>query len=463
MASRKRRPERTAARKEDIVRKAAEAFSEHGYDATTIEAIATKLNLTKGSIYYYVPGKQALLFEAHRFAMGLLLRGIKQISESKEPPRVKLEHAIRYHIDAVIDELSLATVLLQQEFALSADQRGAIIELRDDYERVFRSVIRAGVAGGVFKGVDVRITSFAILGAVNWMPHWFSHSGPLSKKAIADIITEYMVGGLLVEETASNSLASRRLSESFGVKDRVVVVTGAGSGIGRAVSRGLADCGARVALVDREASAVAEAAIAARGRSGDVESFAVDVTRATEVAGLRDAITRRFGRIDGLVHAAGVATRVPVLEMDEAQWDYVVGTNLKGSFLVCQEMARSMIEHGDGEIVLFSSVVAKTGGQKGFVHYAASKGGVEAMTRTLSLELAPHGIRVNAVAPGLTETPMTETTVAKDHLDKMQKVIPLRRLAQPEDYIGPVMFLLSRASGYVTGQILAVDGGLAKG
>lgn len=452
--------ERVKARREEIVRKAAQAFRERGYHSTSIEDIAHQLNLTKASLYYYVHGKQALLFEAHRFAMQVLLSGLKEIHATDLLPRQKLERAIHHHIHAVVDELSLATMVLQQDYALSPSQRRKIIGMRDEYDALFRSIVRAGVAAGAFKAIDPKVIGFAIIGALNWMPHWFSQSGHLSKDEIGAMFADYLIGGLLADSRPGTRPADREGAQLFRVDGRVVVVTGAASGIGRAIAWGLARQGAHTVLVDRDGAGLDHVGRAIGEGGGEHETIAADVTRSADIDEVRGRALKRFGHIDGLVHAAGVAGARPFLEMDEAEWLRVLDVNLNGSFRMAHAVAGAMATRREGSIILISSIAARTGGQRGLAHYAASKAGVEGLARTLALELAPHGVRANAIAPGITETPIIDGLLSDDRRELMRKVIPLRRLARPQDYVGAATFLLSPASGYLTGQVLTVDGGL---
>jgi NAD(P)-dependent dehydrogenase (short-subunit alcohol dehydrogenase family) len=335
--------------------------------------------------------------------------------------------------------------------------------MRDEYDALFRSIIRAGVTGGAFKAVDPNVIGFAIIGALNWMPHWFSQSGPLSKDEIGAMFADYLVGGLLADGRPTARAGDRDGARLFDVEARVVVVTGAASGIGRAIAWGVARQGAHVVLVDREPAGLRQIAHAIGEGGGESETVEGDVTRSADVEQVRDRALKRFGQIDGLVHAAGVAGARPFLEMDEAEWNRVLEVNLTGSFRIAHAVAGAMAKRREGSIVLISSIAARTGGQKGLAHYAASKSGVEGLARALALELAPHGIRVNAIAPGITETPIIDGLLSDDRRELMRKVIPLGRLARPQDYVGTATFLLTPASGYLTGQVLTVDGGLRMG
>jgi len=232
-----------------------------------------------------------------------------------------------------------------------------------------------------------------------------------------------------------------------------VLVTGAGHGIGRAVAERFAAEGARVAVNDLDteraeevAAAIGEGAIAA---SADVSSKAA-------VEAMFDDVLARFGHLNVLVNNAGdIHAARHFLESDEAWWDHVVGVNLKGSFLCAHRAARHMAARRAGVIINMSSGGA-TRAHRGNVAYDASKGGVEAMTRALALDLAPYGIRVNAVVPGLIRTYDIDAAAAAER----GMVVPMGRLGEPEDVAGPTVFLATDDARYMTGACLTVDGGV---
>jgi 3-oxoacyl-[acyl-carrier protein] reductase len=172
-----------------------------------------------------------------------------------------------------------------------------------------------------------------------------------------------------------------------------------------------------------------------------------------------DRVGRELGPVDVLVNNAAVFPRVPLLEMSENDWDYVLDTNLKGSFFCAQAAAKAMIAAGkQGAIINLTSGAAFRGSPRG-VHYCASKGGVLSMTRQMALELAPHRIRVNAIAPGLTDTAQPRYGMTEDELQAAGHALPLGRLAQPDDIAKAAVFLASDEAGFITGQCLHVNGG----
>ena len=232
--------------------------------------------------------------------------------------------------------------------------------------------------------------------------------------------------------------------------DKVAIVTGGGGAIGRAISRGLAREGAKVVVCDLDLAAAQDTVSLlgplAVGLQADV-SHPADADRMVKEA------VRLFGRLDILVNNAGICPRSPVLEMDVAEWDRVLATNLRGMFLCCQAAGRVMRDQGGGKIVNITSGRGVVG-MNGSAHYAASKGGVNGLTRTLGLEWAQYGINVNAVGPGITDTPLVRAIHTEEQLTARAAIQPEKRLGQPEDVVGAVIFLCNDASNPMYGQII---------
>ena len=232
------------------------------------------------------------------------------------------------------------------------------------------------------------------------------------------------------------------------------MVTGAGHGIGRAVAERFAAEGARVIVNDLDAARAAAAADSLpEGRS---LALAADISSKSAVDALFDAALERFGRLDVLVNNAGdIYAARHFLEGDESWWDHVLGVNLKGAFLCSHRAAQVMARRGSGSIINMSSGGA-TRAHRGNVAYDASKGGIEAMTRAMALDLAPYGVRVNAIVPGLIQTYGLTAEEARER----GAVVPLGRLGTPEDLAGPTVFLATDDARYITGACLVVDGGV---
>jgi 3-oxoacyl-[acyl-carrier protein] reductase len=238
---------------------------------------------------------------------------------------------------------------------------------------------------------------------------------------------------------------------------RVALVTGASRGIGRAVALTLARAGARVVAAARGANAEATAsAIAAAG--GEALAVSADITRPAEVEAMVRAALERFGRLDILVNNAGIARDQLLLRMTRDDWDAVLETNLTAAFTCAQAVLRPMLKARYGRIVLVSSVVGQMG-NAGQTNYAASKAGLIGFAKALAREVASRHITVNVVAPGLIDTDMTRALTA-DAREAWESRIPLGRLGTPEDVAAAVCFLASDGAAYITGQVVAVNGGM---
>jgi 3-oxoacyl-[acyl-carrier protein] reductase len=244
----------------------------------------------------------------------------------------------------------------------------------------------------------------------------------------------------------------------------VVLVTGASSGIGAAVARGFGAAGARVAIHhhtggDRGAALVRDLATA----GVEARAFGADLSRRGSGDRLIAAVLRHFGTLDILVNNAGsLIRRVPSVEVDDQYFDAVVQTNLYSTVACCRAAARHMVGRGRGTIVNVSSIAARTGGGVGgAVLYGAVKAAVATYTRGLAKELAPAGVRVNAISPGVVATPFHDRFTGPEALGRVVATIPVGRAAQADEIVGPVLFLASNAlSAHVVGQVLEINGGM---
>lgn len=247
----------------------------------------------------------------------------------------------------------------------------------------------------------------------------------------------------------------------FSLAGKVAVVSGGSRGIGEAIARTLATAGAQVLLTSRQAEGAEAVAASIRESGGQAEGFACHNGDLDQVTRLFDQVERQYGRLDVLVNNAATNPFYgPALEVTESVWDKTVDVNLKGYFFMSQQGARLMLKQGQGSIINVASVNARRP-MVGQCVYSLTKAGIVSMTQGLAKELGPHGIRVNALLPGVTDTKFASALVQNEQFrQEALPQIPLRRIAQPEEMTGIVLYLASEASSYTSGAEFVVDGGL---
>ena len=248
--------------------------------------------------------------------------------------------------------------------------------------------------------------------------------------------------------------------DKFSLKGKMGLVTGSGTGIGKGIATGLAEAGAKVALAGRTLAKVEQAAAEMQASGLDVVAFRVDMADADSIAELVESLLNKLDRIDFLFNNAGMIHRAPSEEFPIDKWEDMLKTNLTGPFLLSQAVTRHMIARGiKGSIVNTSSLIAVFGGVN-VPAYAATKGGLTQLTKSMCNDLAKYGIRVNAIGPGWVKTGMTQALQndAKRYATISSR-IPLGRWATPEDLAGLAVFLASEASAYISGQVIFIDGG----
>jgi len=239
---------------------------------------------------------------------------------------------------------------------------------------------------------------------------------------------------------------------------KIALITGGAQGIGRFISEELAGQGAHVVLGDINHEGAEKTAAEIRVSGGKASAVRIDVSSATDVQGVFDSILKEYKPVDIVVNNAGITRDGLLVRMKEVDWDLVLNINLKGSFLCSQQAAKQMMKQKSGSIVNIASIVGVMG-NFGQSNYSASKSGLIGFTKTLAREVAPRGIRANAVAPGFIDTEMTRV-LEESVRSKLIEQIPLARLGQPEDVARCVSFLVSENASYITGQVINVNGGM---
>jgi 3-oxoacyl-[acyl-carrier protein] reductase len=246
--------------------------------------------------------------------------------------------------------------------------------------------------------------------------------------------------------------------EIMELKDRVALVTGSARGIGRAIAEGLANRGADIVVADLNMDEATETSLKLAEHGVKATALRLDVSNSAEVTKAFDAIVKEFGRLDIIVNNAGITKDGLLMRMKEEDWDSVIDVNLKGVFLCSKEAVKIMSKQRYGRIINISSVVAFIG-NPGQANYSASKAGIIGLTKTIAKEYAGRGITANAVAPGFITTAMTEA-LPENIREEMRKAIPVARFGSAEDVANAAVFLASPATGYITGQVLHVNGGM---
>ena len=243
---------------------------------------------------------------------------------------------------------------------------------------------------------------------------------------------------------------------------KVAIITGAASGIGRATAITLAESGAAVTINYRrnenDAELLCKQILSTGGRAITVQA---DVTRASDVAALITRATEEFGPVDVLVNNAGsLIERLRILELTEERWDEVMDLNLKSAFLCSRAVVPAMIERKAGAIINLSSIAGRNGGALGSIHYSTAKGGLITFTKGLAKELAPFGVRVNAVSPGVIDTPYHEQFSSPEMMKNYVNAIPLGRVGKPGEVAKVIAFLASDAASYLAGETIEINGGM---
>jgi NAD(P)-dependent dehydrogenase (short-subunit alcohol dehydrogenase family) len=253
------------------------------------------------------------------------------------------------------------------------------------------------------------------------------------------------------------------MDDLFSLKGKTAVVVGGAGGMGRAIAAGLARYGAEVAIASVDPAHLEDAAQQLTAATGKpIRAYTVDCTLESSVQALADRAVADMGRVDVLVNAQGYNAKAPATEFPMDEWDKLFSINVRGVMMACKVFGARMVEQGGGKIINLTSVRGQRGGLGGNSAYCASKGAVDMITRQLAVELAPHNVHVNAIGPIITVTKMTAERIKRE-ADRYERVllnVPMGRMAEVDDLVGPSVFLASSASDFITGTILYIDGGM---
>ena len=246
----------------------------------------------------------------------------------------------------------------------------------------------------------------------------------------------------------------------FDLKGEKAVVTGGGQGIGKEMALALAEAGADVAVAQRHVEVAEEAAEEIKKLGRDSMALKVDVSKATDVQNMVEMAKDRFGKIDILINNAGVGQIISALDMTEEAWDRMMDIHVKGTFLCSQMAGREMVKQKQGSIINVSSMSAFIVNRpQGQAHYNTAKAAIAHLTKSLAIEWAKYNIRVNAIAPGYIRTPMTARVLEAKIADEWLSMSPMGRVGEPHELKGLALFLASKASSFVTGSVILIDGG----
>jgi len=248
------------------------------------------------------------------------------------------------------------------------------------------------------------------------------------------------------------------MSGLFDLSGSTALVVGGGSGLGEAMALGLAEAGAHVVVTGRNAVKLINTVNKIKDNEGAATSYVIDILNTESVDTTVDVIAKKFGSIDILVNSAGVHLKKPTIEVSDDEWDTVIETNLTGTFRVARAVARKMIERKRGKIINIASLGSSVA-LKDAAAYTASKAGVVLLTKNLAVELAQYNIQVNAIAPGVFKTALNEKVLVGERLERIISNTPMKRLGSTEEIAGTAVYLASKASDFVTGSVITIDGG----
>ncbi len=428
------RLQRTRHVRSQILWAAAEAFRKKGYHATSVADIARELGLAKPTLYHYFKSKQELLFDSHLLAAAAVVEDLRAIRQRSESAEVRLRQAVLAFMVAVVEKVPLSSVLVFQDSILSVSQRRKIIEIRDEADRIFRSIISDGIDSGDFIPVDPKIVSLVIIGAMNWLPHWYSHRGALSIHDLGHRFADYLIRGLARSEGTRAHMAASGAEDEAVVLGLTVAVLGAGSTLGQAVALDLGRGGARVVAVDGSETAARRLVAEIRRLGAEAESDVASLGDAAQCEAAVGRAATHFGHLDAVVdvHDLCAALAAPLLGPHGGHELYVPMIETAAAARAAQHVLE---KEGRGSLLFVVRTMAPDGGPEDLqVEADASRAWFAGFTRALTRDLASSGVRVNTILA---------TTRGGE---------PDARLLH--GLLGAVRLLLSRGGHVLTGQVI---------
>jgi AcrR family transcriptional regulator/NAD(P)-dependent dehydrogenase (short-subunit alcohol dehydrogenase family) len=423
------RLQRTQHLRSKILWAAAGAFRKKGYHETSIAEIAQELGLAKPTLYHYFRNKQELLFESHMVAARSVAEDLREIMQQPDTAEVRLRQAIMAFMTSVVEKVPLSSVLVFQHAILSPAQRKKVIEVRDEADRTFRSIISDGIAAGDFVAMDAKIVSLIIIGAMNWLPHWYSRSGPLSVHELGHRFADYLIRGLAGSQDTRAHTAAAGIDDENAILALTVAVLGVGSTLGRALALNLARGGSRIVAMDQREAPARQVAEAIHEISGEAVGYGAILSDAERLEAILGEVAAQFKHLDALVyvHDLSEAPETPANGEDSALRPYAPMADVTA----VARAARHMFgKEGRGN-VLFVVRAVVPGRPEADLEWFSE------FTRALARDLASSGVRANAV---LVKTGGGD-----------------RDAGSLRDMLAAVRWLLSSGGPWLTGQVIRLS------
>ncbi|MDO8475881.1 MAG: SDR family NAD(P)-dependent oxidoreductase [Candidatus Rokubacteria bacterium] len=423
------RLQRTRHLRSKILWAAAEMFRKKGYHESLVADIARELGMAKPTLYHYFKSKQELLFESHLLAAATVVEDLREIRQRPESAEVRLRQAIISFMVAVVEKVPLSSVLVFQNSILSPAQRKKIVERRDEADQIFRSIISDGIAAGDFVAIDAKIVSLIIIGAMNWLPHWYSRSGPLSVHELGHRFADYLIRGLAGSQDTRAHMAAAGIDDENAILALTVAVLGVGSTLGQAVALSLARGGSRIVAMDRREASARQVAEAIQEIGGEAVGYGAILSDAEQWEPILGEAAAQFKHLDALVyvHDLSEASETPANGKDSVFPLYAPTADMTA---VARAARHVFGKEGRGN-VLFVVRAVVPGRPEADLEWFSE------FTRALARDLASSGVRANAV---LVKTGGGD-----------------RDAGSLRDMLAAVRLLLSSGGPWLTGQVIRLS------